>query len=523
MSWQLASFVLLLAALAGGFAWYERSHPSARVLALVGTLAALAVLGRIAFAPVPNVKPTTDLVLLSGYVFGGAPGFAVGSVAALASNFFFTQGPWTPWQMLAWGGVGVAGAGLARASRGRLGRLPLALACGLAGLAFGAVMSFGSVVTLGDGDLLGRFLAYQATSLPWDLAHAVGNVVFFLLFGPALVRMLRRFRTRLDFTWTPAPRALAAALAALLLAGLAAHPQPAQASATRIVGYLERAQNEDGGFGAAPGRPSAGLYTGWVVLGLVAQGRDPEAVRSGGHSPIGWIRAHAGALTRDDSATGIGNLERTILVLRAAGRSPRAFAGKDLVKALVRRVGGDGAVLHQTNLTAFAILALRAGGVPKDAPTLRRAGGWLAAQQNEDGGFGFLTRGFASDVDDTAGALQALAALGGRRATARRAVAYLRAAQNEDGGFPLQPGAASNAQSTAWAIQGFAAAGVRPGTVRRDGSRSPLGYVRSLVEPDGAVRYSRTSAQTPIWVTAYAALGLARKPLPLTPFRRGGR
>src|SRR3954471_975748 len=99
MSWLPASLMVLAVALALGFAWYERSHPSSRVLALVGTLAALAVLGRIAFAAVPNVKPTTDVVLLAGYVFGGAPGFAVGAVAAFASNFFFTQGPWTPWQM----------------------------------------------------------------------------------------------------------------------------------------------------------------------------------------------------------------------------------------------------------------------------------------------------------------------------------------------------------------------------------------------------------------------------------------
>jgi energy-coupling factor transport system substrate-specific component len=523
MSWQLASFLLAAAALAAGFAWYERSHPSARVLALVGTLAALAVLGRIAFAPVPNVKPTTDLVLLSGYVFGGAPGFAIGAVAALVSNFFFTQGPWTPWQMLGWGGVGIGGAALARIGGGRLGRLPLALACGLAGLAFGALMSFGSVVTHGGGDVGGRYLAYQATSLPWDLAHAGGNVAFFLLFGPALVRTLRRFRTRLAFTWQPRPAGVALVLAALLAGGLAAAPPGAQAAATRVVDYLERAQNDDGGFGAEPGRPSAGLYTGWVALGLAAQGRDPDRVRSDGRSPIDWMRAHAGALTRDGSATGIGNLERTILVLRAAGGSPRGFAGKDLVAALRRRVDADGAVLGQSNLTAFGILALRAGGVPADVPPLRRMGAWLAAQQNADGGFGFLVRGLASDVDDTAAAMQALASLGGRRARIGRAVAYLRDAQNEDGGLPQQPGGASNAQSTAWAIQGLAAAGVRPGNVRQGDSRSPLGYLRSLIGPNGAARYSRTSAQTPVWVTAYAALGLSRRPLPLTPFRTTGR
>ena len=61
----------------------------------------------------PNVKPTTDIVLISGYALGGGPGFAVGAIAGLASNFFFGQGPWTPWQMAAWGVTGVVGAGLA--------------------------------------------------------------------------------------------------------------------------------------------------------------------------------------------------------------------------------------------------------------------------------------------------------------------------------------------------------------------------------------------------------------------------
>ena len=106
MTWILASSLLLGAALVAGFAWYERTHPTTRVLALVATLAALAALGRVAFAPLPNVKPTTDIVLIAGYVLGGAPGFMVGAVAALASNLFFGQGPWTPWQMVGWGAVG---------------------------------------------------------------------------------------------------------------------------------------------------------------------------------------------------------------------------------------------------------------------------------------------------------------------------------------------------------------------------------------------------------------------------------
>ena len=81
--------------LLAGFGWYERRRPPAKVLALVAALAALAVIGRIAFAAIPNVKPSTDIVLFAGYALGAVPGFVVGAVFALVSNFFLGQGPWT--------------------------------------------------------------------------------------------------------------------------------------------------------------------------------------------------------------------------------------------------------------------------------------------------------------------------------------------------------------------------------------------------------------------------------------------
>src|SRR5450755_656935 len=109
MTWQLGAFAILAVGLAGGFAWYERGRPDARIVALVGTMAAFAALGRIAFAALPNIKPTTDIVLIAGYALGGAPGFAVGALAALTSNFFFGQGPWTPWQMAGWAATGLLG------------------------------------------------------------------------------------------------------------------------------------------------------------------------------------------------------------------------------------------------------------------------------------------------------------------------------------------------------------------------------------------------------------------------------
>src|SRR5204863_19147 len=96
MSWEAYAYLLLALVLVGGFAWYERSRPPARLVALVAALAALAVAGRLVFTPIPNVVATTDIVLIAGYAVGAAPGFAVGALAAVVSNLWLGQGPWPP-------------------------------------------------------------------------------------------------------------------------------------------------------------------------------------------------------------------------------------------------------------------------------------------------------------------------------------------------------------------------------------------------------------------------------------------
>ena len=175
------------------------------------------------------------------------------------------------------------------------------------------------------------------------------------------------------------------------------------------------------------------------------------------------------------------------------------------------------------NTTAFAVLALRAAGRGTGDPAVKRGATYIAGQANRDGGFNFAGKGGPSGADDTGAALQALAAAGRRGSrVARRAARWLVRHQNADGGFSLQ-GGPSNAQSTAWAVQGLVAAGRNPSRVRRRGSRSPIAYLRSLVGPDGAIRYSRTSAQTPVWVTAQALMALAGKALPIAPAPRARR
>jgi energy-coupling factor transport system substrate-specific component len=507
VSWELASFVVLFCALAAGFRWYERGHPSSKVLALVAMLAALAALGRVAFAPLPNVKPTTDIVLLSGFALGGAPGFVVGAAGALASNFFYGQGPWTPWQMGAWGLVGVLGAVLGAATGRRLGRVPLAIACCLAGFLYGAILDFFTWTTFSGEHTLGQFIAISGTSLPFNLAHAAGNLLFCLAFGPAFVRALLRYRERFEVRFEPVAAAAAMALGALVLALalLPAAPARAQDAATRkATGYVVRAHNADGGFGPAAGQRSAALETAWASMGLAAAGRRPGAATA---------RFLGGLAPRLNDT---GDIERTILGIVAAGGSPRRAGGVNLVTKLVRRRRSDGSFERLVNRTAFAILALRASGRSTRDGTVRRAAAFIVSQQNRDGGWNFGGRGAPSGIDDTAGALQALRAAGrSRGGPVARGARFIARTQNADGGFPLTPGAGSNAQSTAWAVQAFVAAGRNPDRVRRGGSRSPLGYLRTLVASNGSVRYSRTSAQTPVWVTAQALTALARRPFPI--------
>ena len=501
MSWALASFLLLAVAVAAGLAWYERERPSSRVLALVAALAALAVVGRLAFAAIPNVKPTTDIVLFGGYALGAAPGFAVGAVAALVSNVFLSQGPWTVWQMAGWGAVGVLGAVMARVLRGREpSRLLLAAVCGFAGLAFGAWMDVYQW-TLAARQDLDSYLAIAATSLPYNLAHAIGNVGFSLLIGPAFVRALRRYRRRFEVRW-PAPAGAAAAGVLALVAVLALSSQALAASpASRAESYLLKAQNRDGGFGSGPGYDSNALFSGWAALGLAAADRNPRDVhRRRGKSLAAYVRRV------QRSERDIGEVERTVMVLRAAGLSPSHFAGRDLAAEVRGHRRRDGSIGGYVSYTAFGVLALRAARQSAGSDTIA----WLAASHNADGGFG-LARSAQSDADMTGAALQALAVTGrSSGSVVRRAVAWLRAHQNGDGGFGLMAGAGSNTQSTSYAVQGLVAVGAAPGTVRR-----ALTYIRGLQRADGSVAYSRSSTQTPVWVTAQALLAFRRAPLPV--------
>jgi energy-coupling factor transport system substrate-specific component len=528
VSWQLVSFLILAGVLLGGFAWYERSRPPAQVVALVAALAALAIAGRIAFAAFPNVKPTTDIVIFAGYALGPAAGFAVGALAALVSNFWFGQGPWTPWQMAAWGLCGILGAALALVSR-NVGRWTLAVVCGLAAVGYGAILNFSLMATYGGDLTWERFWILEGRAVPFEVAHATGNVVLALVAGPAMIRMLIRFRERFEWSRSegatdprpsdgaeaglgarPPRRAslptggVAALLLAVLLLGAFASARAEAATGggpEAAVAWLRSAQNEDGGYGESPGAESGQSMTGWAMLGFEAAGVNPQDVISGkGVSPVEYLQQEISTVQSP------GDLARTILALEGAGIEPREFGGRNLVAALLAKRRPDGSYEDWPNSTAYAVVALRSAGIANVADSVE----WLREAQNEDGGWGDVP-GSPSNADGTGAVLQALSP---SSKAAQRAVGYLRQVQQPGGGYRLGGNGALNTQSAAWAVEGLLAAGADPAQFKR-GGKSAYEYLEDNQAGDGHYRYSSKSDQTPVWVTGEVLVAASKKYLPL--------
>lgn len=194
VNWGAVSFGLVAAVVALGVALYGLRAVPAQELAVVAAIAALATAGRVLFASLPSFKPVTFIVLVGGIGFGPGAGFMIGATTALVSNFFFGQGPWTPWQMVAWGAVGVVGGLMGRHGR-RPGRWELAIVGGALSLAFGWFMTLWMYITF-SAHTWPALVALYAQGVFFDAAHVAATVLCALLFGPQAIKIVTRYRTR---------------------------------------------------------------------------------------------------------------------------------------------------------------------------------------------------------------------------------------------------------------------------------------------------------------------------------------
>ena len=193
--YALVSVVIISLSIVPFFLSFERRKPKARDIVPIAVMAALATVGRIAFAMVAGVKPTTAIVIISGVAFGPQAGFLTGAVSALASNFFFGQGAWTPWQMLAWGLCGLF-AGMFKNIGAIKGTKSLILYGVLASMMFGLIMNGWHIIGFVSPITAGAVITTLVASFYYDLVHVISTAVFLLLLGNMWLKKLARVKDK---------------------------------------------------------------------------------------------------------------------------------------------------------------------------------------------------------------------------------------------------------------------------------------------------------------------------------------
>lgn len=175
------SFVLVILILIPFFLSFEQKDASIRYMVVIAVMTALSVVGRFLFAAIPGFKPVTAIVILTAVYFGVEAGFLVGALTALISNIYFGQGPWTPFQMFAWGMTGfIAGIPFIRKVL-MDNKLILILFGMFAGVFFSLLMDVWTVLSVDGVFNVRRYITVVTLSVPFMITYAVSNVIFLLV------------------------------------------------------------------------------------------------------------------------------------------------------------------------------------------------------------------------------------------------------------------------------------------------------------------------------------------------------
>jgi energy-coupling factor transport system substrate-specific component len=202
MNWGLITTFLAVLAVAAFFFEFEAAAVSSKEVVLVAMLGTISAVLRVPFAAIPNVQPCTYLIICSGYVFGPVAGFMVGAITALISNFFLGQGPWTPYQMLAWGLAAVSAAYVRRLNPGKVGLIVFGV---IWGYLYGWLMNTWFWVSFTYPLTLRTFVVTQFSSIWVDTFHAAGNAIFLGVFGLKTINILERFKKRFNWSFIDNP------------------------------------------------------------------------------------------------------------------------------------------------------------------------------------------------------------------------------------------------------------------------------------------------------------------------------
>ncbi|MDO4489065.1 MAG: ATP-binding cassette domain-containing protein [Eubacteriales bacterium] len=190
--YYLIALIILLECFAPFIMVFEGRKPKPRELVLIAVTAALAIAGRTAFFALPGFTPVMAVAILAGAAFGAESGFMTGAVAMLVSNFFFGQGPWTPWQMFAMGLIGFLGGIIPAKNKVSLSVFGLLTAV----IIYGGIMNGASALMWDRTGETVSLLVYYIAGLPVDLVHAASTFIFLWFFADSFLEKTDRIKTK---------------------------------------------------------------------------------------------------------------------------------------------------------------------------------------------------------------------------------------------------------------------------------------------------------------------------------------
>ena len=176
---------------------FESRRPQAREVVLIAVMAALAAASRAVFSFVPYFKPIMGVIMITGIAFGPQAGFLTGAVGVFASNFFFSQGPWTPWQMFAYGMAGfLAGAVFFRREKRQKPWILAPFGFFIVLLIVGPMLDSSTVFTVLSKFTWESVLLVYGQGVPVNAIHGVSCALTLLLVSKPLLKKLRRLRIK---------------------------------------------------------------------------------------------------------------------------------------------------------------------------------------------------------------------------------------------------------------------------------------------------------------------------------------
>lgn len=188
------SLAIALLACAPFFMSFERNNQNTHKLVVIAVMIAMSVAGRFIFAMVPGFKPVTAIVVITAMYFGSEAGFLTGALSAFISNFYFGQGPWTPFQMFTWGLIGLLAGVLAKSLKSN--KLILSVYGVFAGVIFSLLMDIWTVLWYENGFNVKLYLTAIITAMPYTVIYAVSNVIFLLWLRKPMGEKLSRIKLK---------------------------------------------------------------------------------------------------------------------------------------------------------------------------------------------------------------------------------------------------------------------------------------------------------------------------------------